>query len=149
MQASKANPNWEQLVWLTYPWKIKAPQRKGSWNLWNKGVMLEREDMLTLFNKNKQQLKRGRECVRILLSKETPRRERSSKTSIKSVLKYHKTHNFTVLMLIFKDSPFRISIWEYESKQLFHDTNSHCSEPPAFTSEHKSQTHPFPTFVPL
>lgn len=53
--------------------------------------MLEREDMLTLFNKNKQQLKRGRECVRILLSKETPRRERSSKTSIKSVLKYHKT----------------------------------------------------------
>lgn len=38
--------------------------------MWNKGVMLEREDMLTLFNKNKQQLKRGRECVRILLSKE-------------------------------------------------------------------------------
>lgn len=32
--------------------------------------MLEREEMLTLFNKNKQQLKRGRERVRILLSKQ-------------------------------------------------------------------------------
>lgn len=57
-QTSKANPNWEHLVWFTYLRVIKAPLRTGNWNSWNRGGMLARKEMLRWFNQNKQKQRR-------------------------------------------------------------------------------------------